>query len=196
MCVCVCVWNEERWGEIHSILSTFSVHGCLIVDSWCGCHVCSEATRTSLWSHCTHSLAGQPLATPTTGRGESGKIPIIVSYLTRQEFLGVLSGFKGAAVAFQYTSTWCLHPTRQCLSTTHAPNYVRTYLASCPTADRAIRELYGNFPRLSPPRSGCGKRLARETTAHMTATVSPRGGGGGGGGGSEHETRQPHQADS
>ena len=50
------------------------------------------------------SLAGQPLATPTAGRGESGKIPIIVSYLTRQEFLGVLSGFNGAAVAFQYTS--------------------------------------------------------------------------------------------
>ena len=46
------------------------------------------------------SLAGQPLATPTAGRGESGKIPIIGWYLTRQEFLGVLSGFNGAAVAF------------------------------------------------------------------------------------------------
>ena len=28
--------------------------------------------------------------------------PLIGSYLTRQEFLGVLSGFNGAAVAFQY----------------------------------------------------------------------------------------------
>ena len=50
--------------------------------------------------HLRLSLAGQPLATPTTGRGESGKIAIIVSYLTRQEFLGVLSGFKGARLPF------------------------------------------------------------------------------------------------
>ena len=30
---------------------------------------------------------------------------------------------------------WCLTPQHQWFFTTHTPNYVRTYLASCPTAD-------------------------------------------------------------
>ena len=47
-----------------------------------------------------HSLAGQPLATPTTGRGESGQVPIIISCLTCQEFLGMLSGFNSVRLPF------------------------------------------------------------------------------------------------
>ena len=45
-------------------------------------------------------LAGQSLATPTTGRGESGQVPIIISCLTCQEFLGVLSGFNSVRLPF------------------------------------------------------------------------------------------------
>ena len=35
-----------------------------------------EVESRSAWAIRTFSLAGQPLATPTTGRGESGKIAI------------------------------------------------------------------------------------------------------------------------
>ena len=41
------------------------------------------------------SLAGHPLATPTSGRGESGQIPTIVSCLA---LLAVLSGFNGCDI--------------------------------------------------------------------------------------------------
>ena len=61
----------------------------------------SEQPRTAPWPRYSRdSLAGQPLATPTTGRGESGQVPIIISCLTCQEFLGVLSGFNSVRLPF------------------------------------------------------------------------------------------------
>ena len=93
-----------------------------------------------------HSLAGQTLATPTGV--ESGQIPITISFLTRQEFLGVLIGLVtngGARLPFLA----CCFERRRPAFAERVSIYVHTYFIRRLAAECAIQKPDGNLTRLS-----------------------------------------------
>jgi len=121
-------------------------------------------SRLSLSHSCAliaGSLAGQTLATPTGG-GESGQIPIMISFLVSNTpriswRVNWVSDEWGARLPFLA----CCFGRRRPAFAERVPIYVHTYFIRRLAAECAIQKPDGNLTRLSPSRES----LACETNS-------------------------------
>ena len=104
-------------------------------------------------------LVSRARLSPHPPGGESGQIPIMISFLTRQEFLGVLIGLVtngGARLLFLA----CCFERRKPAFAERVPIYVHTYFIRHLAAECAIQKPDGNFPAVELYLTGSLRKRA------------------------------------